>query len=145
MIAKRLTAADFEGRWTVVRQIQDRRQKQDGEFEGEATLSPGTAAGELRYNERGDIRLGDGPQLEATRAYLWSFGSETVDVTFTDGRAFHSFIPEGQSEGTDHPCGSDLYRVAYDFSDWPCWSAVWKVKGPRKDYTSVSRYEPVDA
>lgn len=62
---------------------------------------------------------------------------------FDDGRPFHRFCLAQKAEGSDHPCGDDLYRVAYDFSDWPHWQAVWTVVGPRKDYTSTTRYAPL--
>lgn len=137
-----LKAGDFAGRWAITREIVDRRQKQTGEFEGEAVLTIGPAPDHMSYFERGDIRLGDGPQLEATRAYTWVFTGDKVDVSFTDGRAFHSFRPKGHCAGTEHPCGSDLYQVEYDFTRWPVWRATWKVKGARKDYTSVSEYQP---
>jgi len=50
--------------------------------------------------------------------------------------------PQMQAEGTPHLCGQDLYHVAYDFRDWPRWSARWEVAGPRKDYVSTSTYCP---
>ena len=50
------------------------------------------------------------------------------------------FVPSGRTAGSDHPCGADLYRVEYDFSRWPEWSAVWDVSGPRKNYTMESRF-----
>ena len=142
MGSKTLKAGDFARDWTIVREIVDRSQKQLGDFEGEAVLRPTKDAGVLHYAERGDIRLGDGPQMEATRAYLWQFGRDKVEVAFTDGRPFHTFQPRGRGAGTEHLCGSDLYRVEYDFSSWPRWRATWKVSGPRKDYTSVSEYTP---
>ena len=41
-----------------------------------------------------------------------------------------------------HDCAPDVYRVAYDFADWPRWRAVWRVTGPRKDYVMTSDYAP---
>ena len=35
-----------------------------------------------------------------------------------------------------------LYRVRYDFSDWPDWRTIWHVTGPRKAYEMVSHYAP---
>ena len=55
-------------------------------------------------------------------------------MLFPDGRFFHRFRPEGAAAGTDHPCGPDLYRVAYDFAAWPAWSVTFDVSGPRKAY-----------
>ena len=128
---------DFAGRWVLQRQIDDRFGGQTGEMSGEAVFS--ADADGLIYRETGQMRLGTGPLMTAQRRYLWRFGDD-VEVLFDDGRPFHRFAAKGNGAGTDHPCGDDIYRVAYDFTAWPVWSAVWAVIGPRKDYTSQSRY-----
>ncbi|MDX8349626.1 DUF6314 family protein [Cognatiyoonia sp. IB215446] len=134
-----LGAVDFIGQWQVQRVIDDRYGRQQGVFEGICVFSE-NGASRLDYAEEGRIRMGAGPALTANRRYLWAFGSERVDVFFTDGGAFHSFVPARQADGTDHPCGDDYYRVQYDFRHWPDWQATWHVMGPRKDYTSTSHY-----
>ncbi|MBI1416653.1 MAG: hypothetical protein GC146_05450 [Limimaricola sp.] len=133
---------DFAGRWRLERRIDDRLSGQEGRLSGEAMLTPeGDDA--LAYAEMGQLRLGGGPPMEAVRRYRWVFGPTGVSVSFDDGRPFHRFVPEGHIAGTDHPCGADLYRVRYDFTRWPRWQAVWEVRGPRKDYVSVSHYSPI--
>jgi len=112
---------------------------QSGGFRGTAVLQP-EAVDVLRYAENGEMRFGNGPVMTATRAYLWRFEQGQVVVNFADGSDFHRFVPYGASAGTDHPCGEDFYQVRYDFTCWPDWTAEWTVSGPRKDYTSVSRY-----
>lgn len=134
-----LKAEDFAGEWSLRRAIDDRLADQLGTFEGIAKFVAG-GEGSLKYLETGSLRLGQGPLMTATREYDWDFGAEEVTVTFPDGRPFHSFKPTGKSSGTDHPCGDDYYKVAYDFSDWPKWTAQWTVSGPRKDYTSTTHY-----
>jgi hypothetical protein len=129
---------DFAGTWQLHRAISDRRGP-DAVFEGRATLHPAGTDG-LDYQEVGQMRVGDGAPLLAERRYGWRFDTAGVAVSFADGRAFHRFVPEGHAQGSDHPCGADLYRVRYDFTRWPDWSATWEVTGPRKDYTSVSHY-----
>jgi len=42
----------------------------------------------------------------------------------------------------EHDCPPDHYRVRYDFRSWPRWQADWRVRGPRKDYTLGSAYQP---
>jgi len=106
---------------------------------GYAVLTP-KGEDTLVYVETGDMQLGQGPVLQATRTYIWRFVASEIVVTFADGADFHRFTPDGVVNGTDHPCGQDYYRVAYDFSVWPAWHATWDVSGPRKDYSSVSRY-----
>lgn len=135
---------DFAGLWQVTREIDDRYSGQIGRFEGEVRFG-GDRADTLHYNESGTMRFGDGPDLQATRSYFWHFHADHVDVTFADRKPFHRFRAEGQGLGTDHPCGDDLYTVRYDFTGWPRWTAVWTVKGPRKDYVSTSLYTPVQS
>lgn len=130
---------DFAGAWRIDRRIDDRLAGQAGHFGGTAVLTPDGPDG-LDYSEEGTLRLGGGTPLFASRRFLWRFAKGQVDVRFADGAPFHAFTPEGQGAGTDHPCGADFYRVAYDFSRWPVWSAVWTVTGPRKDYVSASTY-----
>ncbi len=131
---------DFLGVWRLSRQIDDRFGGTAGTFVGTARFAQ-VGPQQLDYAEEGQIRFGDGPTLTANRHYQWHFRSDMVDVRFADGAAFHGFVPQGQVDGTDHPCGDDHYQVAYDFTDWPRWRATWRVTGPRKDYTSVSVYD----
>lgn len=130
---------DFLGNWKVARSIEDRFSNQVGRFVGVAQFSH-AADDTLLYKETGEIQLEQGPTMNATRSYIWYFADNQIDVFFEDGRPFHSFIADGKVAGTDHPCGDDYYTVAYDFLEWPCWLAIWTVKGPRKDYTSSSTY-----
>lgn len=134
-----LDSQAFEGHWRLSRRIQDRLSNQEGYLSGEAIFSRETSH-RLIYDETGELRLGRGPAMEAKRRYLWDFRTGKVDVSFDDGRPFHSFEPHGAGRGTDHPCGDDFYTVTYDFNRWPIWTAAWKVLGPRKDYTATSTY-----
>jgi len=134
-----LGAADFARTWDVRRVITDRFSDQVVKFNGQAVMSV-RGDGDLDYQEDGTMTLGAGPAMTATRRYLWRVGTRRVDVMFADGAPFHTFVPSGQSRGTDHPCGDDFYTVAYDFAGWPDWTATWDVTGPRKDYRSVSHY-----
>ncbi len=128
--------ADFLGRWSVERQIEDRRAGQAGRFDGLAEITP-TPDGAL-YQETGVLILG-GARFPAERRYLWAEGPDGIAVRFADGRAFHSFSPEG-APAARHWCDPDDYRVSYDFAAWPLWRAVWEVRGPRKDYRMDSLY-----
>lgn len=110
-----------------------------GDFTGMAVLNPAGEHG-LIYTETGQMQIGTAPVMQAVRRYLWEVAEGLVTVRFEDGRDFHSFAPTGQAAGTDHPCGDDHYTVVYDFTRWPDWRATWDVRGPRKDYTSVTGY-----
>ena len=133
------TAQEFIGSWALQRTIQDKLNGQHGTLSGRADFA-GQGESQLTYDETGTLTLEDGTTLEATRRYHWEFADEAVIVTFDDGRPFHQFVPSDHAAGTDHPCGADFYTVRYDFTAWPQWTAVWTVKGPRKDYVSTSTY-----
>ncbi|MGL4281653.1 MAG: DUF6314 family protein [Albidovulum sp.] len=129
--------ADFAGRWSVGRRIEDRLARAEGCFDGVAEFAPG-AQGGLTYRETGELRLGDGPAFTAERSYLWREGGGRIIVDFADGRPFHTFDPA--EPAAHHLCVADDYTVRYDFSRWPEWQAEWTVRGPRKDYTMRSLY-----
>ncbi|SPH17595.1 hypothetical protein DEA8626_01118 [Defluviimonas aquaemixtae] len=110
--------------------------KTEGRFEGRAVFRPAPVG--LHYHEEGHLKLGPGPEMKAVRDYLWREADGRIAVDYGDGQPFHDFDPvEPEAR---HRCAPDEYRVRYDFSGWPNWSAVWVVSGPRKDYTMISRY-----
>lgn len=130
---------DFDGRWRIARTIEDRLAP-GGVFEGEAVFAAVPEG--LAYHEAGLLRLGDGPGFQAERSCLWRQEAGRIVVAFHDGRPFHDFDPAAPR--ARHLCIADAYAVCYDFTDWPFWRADWTVKGPRKDYTMVSRYSPAE-
>lgn len=127
----------FLGTWRLDRTIEDRRAGQTLSFAGLAKVTK-TPEG-ATYWEGGVLTLPNGP-LHGERRYHWAPVEHGVAVFFEDGRTFHSF--SFRAAEADHLCGDDLYRVTYDFAQWPKWTATWRVEGPRKNYTSVSRYQP---
>ncbi len=133
-----ITLASFQGRWTLTRHIDDRRAGVPATLHGMAEFVPdGTG---LTLTETGRLRPGEGPSFEARRSYLWREG---ITVLFDDGRPFHTFDPSAPE--AVHDCPPDTYRVLYDFTAWPLWTATWHVTGPRKDYTMVSTYAPTSS
>jgi hypothetical protein len=136
-----LARDDFAGNWQLERELIDRLGAMNGVLAGTATLTRAGDAG-LTYNEVGELTLASGASLRAERRYLWDFTKGEIAVFFADGAPFHTFTPQGLGLGTAHLCGADLYNVTYDFRDWPRWQAHWEVRGPKKDYASVSRYAP---
>lgn len=129
--------ADFEGRWTVARQIEN-AVGPDAVFTGRVLFEPGE--GGLVHREEGQITFDGQTAMTATRVYVWRAAAAGVDVFFDDGRYFHH-IADGKNPSDRHDCVPDVYDVAYDFSGWPRWSSVWRVTGPRKDYVMRTRFE----
>ena len=132
-----LRLEDFTGRWRIERGIEDRLGGVTGQFAGVAAFRP-VAVG-LAYREEGRLLIGSGPEVTATRDYLWRAVGGRIHVDHADGRPFHCFDP-AEPEAR-HWCAPDDYHVRYDFSRWPEWRAEWAVRGPRKDYTMVSVYQ----
>lgn len=127
------TLQDFVGRWRLTRQIRHAGGAQ-AEFSGHAVWQPDPQG--LVYREAGLLQMHGSQPMQAERRYLWREG---LCVYFDDGRFFHQ-VPE-RGGGTEHWCDPDAYAVNYDFSDWPAFSTVWQVRGPRKDYEMCSQYE----
>jgi hypothetical protein len=90
------------------------------------------------YVERGRMTLPTGQVFEAERRYLWQPREGAVEIRFDDGRPFHTLPLTGGQDA--HWCDPDQYDVTYDMSDWPRWQAVWRVRGPRKDYKMTTCY-----
>ena len=124
--------ADFLGEWRLSREIA----QADGSvarFEGVARWVS-RADGGADYSETGALITPQG-RFAAERRYLWD---GDLRVYFDDGRFFHAVPAGGGAAG--HWCDPDQYDVTYDFSGWPEWTAVWRVRGPRKDYVMTSRF-----
>jgi len=128
----------LEGRWTLLRDIAHA----DGSVNhltGEVHFQRSGAR--LIQDETGTLVLGD-RSLKATRRYIWTEINGRLDVFFDDMRPFHSVPLKVATYQTVHQCDPDHYQVAYDFSQWPNWSARWQVEGPRKDYVMTSHFAP---
>jgi len=123
---------DFAGVWALSRVI-EQESLPPGRFEGTAIWTPHREG--LAYIEDGTLTISGQTPMAATRRYLWK---PDLSVWFDDGRYFHS-VPARGGE-TDHWCDPDDYRVQYDFGDWPAFVVTWRVQGPRKSYTMISRY-----
>ena len=130
-----LEMEDFTGcLWAISRQIIDHTQDAKLTFIGRCEVSDGW------YQETGQMVLPDGQSLSSTRRYRWGATLEGVDVHFDDGRFFHRIDLAHASAQARHFCDPDDYEVSYEFTQWPVWTSLWKVKGPRKDYEMDSSY-----
>ena len=133
--------ADFKGDWQITRLIEETGG--GARAEGMARFRP-DGSGALRVEESGTLTLAAGTVLRFERAYLWAQGpGGLIRTAFADGRPFHEFDPALARPQARHDCAPDTYDVAYDFSRWPDWTAVWRVTGPRKDYQMRTEYAPL--
>ncbi len=129
------------GRWSLDRTIEGH-----GAMRGVATFMP-SDANRLAYREQGNLRLINGTELQAERAYVYEARDAGFNVYFSESplRLFHR-ISLIQREGleyvgeADHPCGEDLYRSTYAFSPNGGFTIRHVVLGPRKNYTMVTTY-----
>lgn len=122
------------GEWRLARVIDDARAGRQGRMTGTLTFTPD--ADGLVCDESGVLVIGD-QTYPARRRTLWRFDAARVIVRFADGRPFHDWAPDAPR--AVHPCGADLYRVAYDFGP-EAWSSTWQVTGPAKAYTMTSHH-----
>ena len=131
--------AALEGRWRMARTIVH----DDGGVDRASGIAAFIRAGPRLIQDEDALltTARGGPPLKATRRYVWGAEGGRIDIAFADMRPFHS-IPLGAARpGTVYLCDPDRYEVAYDFSDFPRWSSVWRVDGPRKAYRMETRYE----
>jgi len=130
--------ADFEGRWRIARRIEDQWMSTTGLFEGVARF---TADGQgLSYREVGELRLPQEAPMAASRNFLWREDGDGIAVFYADGAPFHRIAGDAPVVQAWHACGQDDYEVSYNFTRWPDWRAIWRVRGPRKDYVSITDY-----
>lgn len=132
---------DFAGRWRLIRRIDDALAGEVLEGEGWGEFRPAPDGG-LIYDEEVWLTAPGRPALRGTRRYLWRPLPGGIAVFFDDGRPFHRIALAAAAAEDRHDCAPDLYRVRYDFSGWPVWSARWQVAGPRKSYVMTSMFSP---
>lgn len=133
------TLAFVRGYWRIERSLTDHRSGADASFAGMASFLPRTGgqAG-LRYQETGDLRL-SGCCWSASRSLLWlPAPGGGADVRFADGRPFHAADLRSGRWQAEHHCGDDLYHVSYHVRGPGVLAECWRVRGPRKDYLSIT-------
>ena len=81
--------------------------------------------------------------MKASRRYVWSEEDGRIDLAFDDMRPFHSLPLGVETYATTYLCPPDRYQVSYDFGNFPFWSTVWRVEGPRKDYEMTTEFRRV--
>jgi hypothetical protein len=131
------TVGYLAGDWDVVREIADHRSGQAGEFRGRASFrsAPDCARGDvLDFAEQGELRFGGhrGPASRSLRYHGRADGG--ADVRFADGRAFFGLDLRYGSCRAVHLCRADRYAVTVTWLSPDCFTEIWRVTGPEKDY-----------
>ena len=133
----------FEGHWRLYRLIEDRLTKQRLIFEGRAELHDDGKG--LTYLETGRWTKSEWGSMAASRKLLWREDPFGIAVLYEDERPFHTFaVAAGGSSKSGHDCAPDRYDVTYRFQLPDRWEADWQASGPKKDYTSRTRYDRED-
>ncbi|MET2825432.1 DUF6314 family protein [Mesorhizobium shangrilense] len=130
--APALPADAFIGSWHVRRTVIDFNGGPPCVFSGQAVVTADA------FTESGEIRLGD-RTLPASRSYRLERLGDTILVQRADGSAFIS-LDGRASQTVRHDCGSDVYIGRFLFRGPDEWAEGWRVKGPRKNYASLSRF-----
>jgi hypothetical protein len=159
----------FPGVWSIERDVHDALAGQDGRYTGTATFRPDGAGlswverGTLRIGAfeglatrtmaivpvpaAGDARVADGHGPERGGGAVR--GRDTAaqrgrparwQVEFDDGRPFHPLDLSGGACPVDHPCGPDHYAGWVRVEAEDLLVVSWRVVGPAKDHTILSRY-----
>lgn len=126
------------GNWTVARTMLDRATGSRGTFTGVVRFTE-TDDGGLCFREEGIVQwnpAGGTPfHGPASREYLLkpSASPETMDMFFSDGRAFHRMGFGVRDHRDQHWCAPDTYRVDYTRLGPDEFRYRWDVTGPAKD------------
>ncbi len=125
------------GAWDVARDVRDDATGTAGTFVGTATFTPRGAG--LDWVEHGCLTLGE-YEGEASRTLRIVPDGAGWMVTFDDGRPFHPLDLGTGVTLVEHPCGRDHYVGGLRAESVDAVTIRWRVAGPKKDQTIVSRY-----
>jgi hypothetical protein len=127
----------FAGAWTVRRKMIDHRNKSVYFFDGTASITAST------FDERGEMVSGD-HRFSSGRSYRLQPDGESLSVLFPSGSGFVALQWQGAQQ-VFHLCGSDHYTGRFFFRSPDDWAEAWRVHGPQKRYSSLSRYRRIAA
>lgn len=130
------------GTWQLRRTIEGQ-----AEMRGTATFTV-LETGMMKYREDGRLRLADGNEFSAHKEYLFERTASGFKVYFAETplRLFHS-ITLGRDGGSlhgsaSHWCQPDTYDSQYVFREDGTFTIQHTVRGPHKDYVSVTALSP---
>jgi hypothetical protein len=119
------------GHWRVRRVVRDFGGTASCVFSGAASIT------DDGFAEEGEMRVGD-RAMPASRTYRLERQGGSMLVF--RGNAFFIRLEERPAQLVHHRCGDDNYVGRFIFRSRDEWIEAWRVKGPRKNYASVSRF-----
>ncbi|QKD02624.1 hypothetical protein EB235_14880 [Mesorhizobium loti R88b] len=120
------------GDWKVRRTMIDFLTGATYRFAGDAVVTADA------FSEHGLMRIGS-QEMPASRRYRLEPGEGSMCILHADGRGFIALGPKA-AQTVHHLCGADLYVGRFFFRGPDEWAEAWRVKGPRKNYTSLGRF-----
>lgn len=129
-------ADSLAGDWTVRRTMIDFLAGATYSFTGNAIVT-GDA-----FAERGIMQTG-AHAMPASRTYRLELREHSIAILRADGSDFIELEPKA-TQIVHHLCGADVYVGRFLFRGPDEWAEAWRVKGPRKNYASLSRFRRLD-
>lgn len=124
------------GDWTVRRTMIDFLAGATYNFTGNAVVTADA------FTERGVMQIG-AHAMPASRAYKLERRDHSIRILRADGSDFIELEPK-PTQIVHHSCGADVYAGRFLFRGPDEWAEAWRVKGPRKNYASLSRFRRLD-
>ena len=133
----------FRGNWRLTRTVLDGAQRTVAQASGVAGFVAGSGAGELLFEERGQLLLTtsvNGRPIPFTRRYRYVLRDDLVDVFFADGtdngKSYQSYrwSPSRQAllPCAEHTCIADCYSSQYRLADGDHFEMQTTIQGPHK-------------
>lgn len=131
------TAGILVGDWKVRRTMIDFLTGATYRFAGDVVVTADA------FSEHGIMRIGS-REMPASRRYRLEPGEGSMRILHADGRDFIALEPKAV-QTVRHLCGADLYVGRFFFRGPDEWAEAWRVKGPRKNYASLSKFRRLNA
>ncbi|GAA0465655.1 DUF6314 family protein [Streptomyces olivaceiscleroticus] len=130
--------AYLAGNWTVERELS--AGGTTGHFTGRAEFRAGDADDGWLHVEEGVLEWG-GARREAGRTLrMVPLPDGSAEVSFADGRPFHTLDLRHGRWTAVHQCAADRYEGTFTVVSPDEWHLRWEVHGPEKDQLLVSTY-----
>lgn len=131
----------LQGEWTFERRIDNPPSSARGR-----AVFLSAAENAFAYREEGSLRQEDtGRENAFFRSYLYRLEGADIGIYFADGPNVGGLFQKLRSPETGivceavHHCTPDIYQSTYAFES-EAFTITHKVSGPRKAYTSVTKF-----